>query len=120
MTNPRTVTLHSRFRAVGTLPVVCAVLVALNGLYVLLVAFGNMLWIGERDTARPTARSASTIGLLMILVLFFGGFIVVGGEWFQMWRSTAWNGLDPAFRNCVLALVTLVLLHLPTPRAEAA
>jgi predicted small integral membrane protein len=37
-----------------------------------------------------------------------------------MWRSTAWNGLDPAFRNCVLALVTLVLLHLPTRRAEAA
>jgi predicted small integral membrane protein len=188
MTNPRTVTLHSRYRAVGTLPVVCAVLVALNGLYVLLVAFGNItdysanaafvqhvlamdttnfgappgtgldprvmwraitdpglqtaayvgvilweaatalvltaavvLWIRERDTARPTARSASTIGLMMILVLFFGGFIVVGGEWFQMWRSTAWNGLDPAFRNCVLALVTLVLLHLPpTRRAEAA
>ena len=20
------------------------------------------------------------------------GFIVIGGEWFQMWRSTAWNG----------------------------
>jgi hypothetical protein len=42
MTNSRTVTLHSRYRAVGTLPVVCAVLVALNGLYVLLVAFGNI------------------------------------------------------------------------------
>ena len=75
-----------------------------------------VLWIRERDAARPTARFASTVGLLMILVLFFGGFIVVGGEWFQMWRSTAWNGLDPAFRNTVLALVTLVLLHLPARR----
>ena len=57
------------------------------------------------------ARALSSIGLLMIIALFFGGFIAVGGEWFQMWRSTAWNGLDPAFRNSVLAGVTLVLIH---------
>ena len=57
------------------------------------------------------ARALSSVGLLMIIVLFVGGFITVGGEWFQMWRSTAWNGLDPAFRNSVLAAVTLVLIH---------
>jgi predicted small integral membrane protein len=57
------------------------------------------------------ARTLSTIGLLMIIVLFFGGFITIGGEWFQMWRSTSWNGLDPAFRNAVLAAITLVLIH---------
>ena len=180
-------TLRTRRPGVDALPLVCAVLVALNGLYLLLVAFGNItdypanqalvqhvlamdttnfgapagtgldprvmwravtdpglqtaayvgvivwevaaavvlgvatvLWFRERRTAAPTARLASTVGLLMVLLLFFGGFIVVGGEWFQMWRSTAWNGLDPAFRNCVLALVTLVLLHLPTRRADAA
>ena len=176
----RNVTARTRLHAGGTLPVVCAVLVALNGLYMLLVAFGNItdysanqafvqhvlamdttnfggppgtgldprvmwraitapglqtaayvgvigweavtalvlvaavvLWVRERGTAQPTARVVSTAGLLMVLALFFGGFIVVGGEWFQMWRSTAWNGLDPAFRNSVLALIPLVLLHLP-------
>ena len=56
-----------------------------------------------------------TIGLLMLVTLFFGGFITIGGEWFQMWKSTQWNGLDPAFRNATLALVTLVLVHLPAP-----
>jgi predicted small integral membrane protein len=35
------------------------------------------------------ARSLATIGLAMMLALFFGGFIVIGGEWFQMWKSTA-------------------------------
>ena len=50
----------------------------------------------------------SSIGLLMIVILFFGGFITVGGEWFSMWRSTAWNGLDPAFRNAVLAALLAV------------
>lgn len=61
------------------------------------------------------ARILSTIGLLMIVILFFGGFITVGGEWFQMWRSTSWNGLDPAFRNAVLAAITLVLIHMTAP-----
>jgi predicted small integral membrane protein len=51
----------------------------------------------------------------MIIVLFFGGFIAAGGEWFQMWRSTAWNGLEPAFRNSVLAALTLVLIHSTAP-----
>ncbi len=60
-------------------------------------------------------RTLSTIGLLMIVILFFGGFITIGGEWFQMWRSTSWNGLDPAFRNAVLAAITLVLIHLTAP-----
>ena len=42
MTNPRTVTLHARYRTVGTLPVAAALVVGINGLYVLLVAFGNI------------------------------------------------------------------------------
>ncbi len=58
-----------------------------------------------------TARALSSIGLLMIVALFFARFITVGCEWFQMWRSTSWNGLDPAFRNSVLAAITLVLIH---------
>lgn len=166
----------------GTLPVAAAVLVAINGLYILLVAFGNItdfgtnqpfvqhvlamdttnfgagegvdlnpnvmwraitdptiqmiayigliawesltaivlvaavvFWIRERHRGYRVARSLSTIGLLMMIVLFFGGFITMGGEWFQMWTSVDWNGLDPAFRNAVLALVSLVLVNLPSP-----
>lgn len=72
-----------------------------------------VLWIRAFVThgAFDTAKAVSSIGLLMIVALFFAGFITVGGEWFNMWRSTQWNGLDPAFRNSVLAAVTLVLIH---------
>jgi predicted small integral membrane protein len=59
------------------------------------------------------ARAVASIGLLMIVVLFFGGFIAVGGEWFGMWRSTQWNGLDTAFRDGSLAGIGLILLHVP-------
>jgi predicted small integral membrane protein len=31
-----------------------------------------------------------------------------------MWTSTAWNGEDPAFRNSVLALLALIVMHLPS------
>jgi len=166
----------------GTLPVAAAVLVGLNGLYMALVALGN---ITDFDTNQPVvqhvlamdttnfgaepgtnldpdvmwraiesewlqdaayvaiiawetatalallgslafwargaregyrrARALSTIGLLMLVLLFMGGFIAIGGEWFQMWKSQAWNGLDPAFRNAVLALAALIVVQLPSP-----
>ena len=59
------------------------------------------------------ARGLATVGLMGLVILFFAGFITIGGEWFQMWKSLAWNGLEPAFRNSVLALFGLVLLYLP-------
>jgi len=58
-----------------------------------------------------SAKSIASIGLLMIVVLFYGGFIAVGGEWFGMWRSTAWNGLDTAMRDGLLSAVSLILIH---------
>jgi predicted small integral membrane protein len=173
-------TLSREGLSLGTLPVACAVLVALNGLYLLVVAFGNItdfatnqafvhhvlsmdttnfttkpgvgldphtiwraitalwlqnvlyvlliawevatglllavaavFWLRGRRTGYRTARRLSTIGLLMLVLLFFGGFTDIGGEWFQMWTSTLWNGEDPAFRNSVLAVLTLVVIHLP-------
>jgi len=78
---------------------------------VLIAACAYWLRAFITNGAFDTARAISSIGLLMIVALFFGGFITVGGEWFQMWRSTSWNGLDPAFRNSVLAAITLVLIH---------
>jgi predicted small integral membrane protein len=90
------------------------VLIGWEGLTAIVLLVASGLWIQGRSDHYVRARALSTIGLLMLLLLFFGGFIVVGGEWFQMWKSTAWNGLDPAFRNSVLALGTLILLHVPS------
>jgi predicted small integral membrane protein len=59
------------------------------------------------------AKRVTTIGLLMMIVLFGLGFIVIGGEWFQMWQSQNWNGIEAAFRNVVLAAATLIVTHLP-------
>jgi predicted small integral membrane protein len=65
------------------------------------------------------AQRAGTIGLLMVLVLFGAGFIGVGGEWFAMWQSEDWNGLDAATRVVTLAGIVLVVTHLPSAGVPA-
>lgn len=67
-----------------------------------------------RSRVFHTARRYSTLGLLMVLLLFGAGFIAVGGEWFVMWQSGDWNGLDAALRVFVLAGVVLLVTYLPT------
>jgi predicted small integral membrane protein len=104
------------WRAVTALPLqnagyVCIIVWELLAGIVLMAA--SAAWIIERGNCYARARALSTIGLLMIVLLFVGGFIDIGGEWFQMWKSTSWNGLDTAFRNIVLASLPLILIHLP-------
>ncbi|GAB3495989.1 DUF2165 domain-containing protein [Amycolatopsis cihanbeyliensis] len=64
-------------------------------------------------TGTDTARRLSTLGWLMQVLLFGGGFLAIGGEWFQMWQSADWNGMDAAMRNVLLASVGIILAHLP-------
>ncbi|MFD8936766.1 DUF2165 domain-containing protein [Streptomyces sp. NPDC059578] len=59
------------------------------------------------------ARRTGTLGLVMVLLLFGLGFLAIGGEWFAMWQSSEWNGLDAAARNLTLAGIALVVLWLP-------
>ena len=73
------------WQVLGSLPVAVTVLVAGNALYILLVAVGNITDYGTNFAfLQDRARALSSIGLLMIIALFFGGFIAVGGERFQM------------------------------------
>ncbi|MER6130724.1 DUF2165 domain-containing protein [Streptomyces sp. NPDC001815] len=63
------------------------------------------------------ARRTSTIGLLMLMLLFGAGFLAIGGEWFAMWQSEDWNGLDAAMRVFLMSGVVLLVIHLPMDRA---
>ena len=39
-------------------------------------------------------------------------FLAIGGEWFLMWQSRAWNGQEEAFRNfATVGIVFLILLQ---------
>ncbi|MEU3597698.1 DUF2165 domain-containing protein [Streptomyces sp. NPDC006798] len=79
---------------------------------VLLLAAGYWARGLRRGGDRRRARRASTLGLLMVVLLFGLGFVVIGGEWFQMWQSSDWNGLEPAGRNVMIAAFGLVIVQL--------
>ena len=81
----------------------------------LVLIYGSWLW-ARRDDLR--ARRMSTYGLLMVLLLFGAGFIAIGGEWFSMWQSKSWNGLDAATRIFLFSGVVLLVNQLSSPRAE--
>ncbi|MGW3119759.1 DUF2165 domain-containing protein [Streptomyces sp. NPDC001107] len=82
----------------------------------LVLIYGTWLWT-RRDYAR--ARSISTYGLLMLLLLFGAGFIAIGGEWFSMWQSKTWNGLEAATRVIVFTGVALLVVQLTDRRTDS-
>ncbi|MFF5158823.1 DUF2165 domain-containing protein [Streptomyces sp. NPDC000348] len=81
----------------------------------LVLTYGTWLW-ARHD--HPRARRVSTYGLLMVMLLFGAGFMAIGGEWFAMWQSEDWNGLDAALRVFVLSGVVLLVDQLPSGDTE--
>ncbi|MEW2130662.1 DUF2165 domain-containing protein [Streptomyces sp. NPDC005435] len=81
------------------------------------LAWGTWLWARRED---DIARRVSTYGLLMLILLFGAGFIAIGGEWFAMWQSKSWNGLDAATRIVLVSGVALVVNQLPGQRSPQA
>ncbi|MEU9730673.1 DUF2165 domain-containing protein [Streptomyces sp. NPDC048002] len=79
----------------------------------LVLIYGTWLWAREGGRG---ARRWSTYGLLMVMLLFGAGFIAIGGEWFAMWQSGDWNGLDAATRVFVFSGIVLLVNHLPGTR----
>jgi predicted small integral membrane protein len=48
-------------------------------------------------------------------VVWYFGFMVIGGEWFAMWQSKSWNGQEAAFRIYMTLLVVLIFVTQPDP-----
>ncbi|MSQ98995.1 MAG: DUF2165 domain-containing protein [Xanthomonadales bacterium] len=86
--------------------IAAAVLIAILG-WISTIA----MWQARHDADRFRQKKAlASLALLLGVGLWFGGFIVVGGEWFLMWQSEVWNGTESAFR--IATLFSLFLLFL--------
>jgi len=88
-------------------------IIAWESLAAVALGVATTLWFARSMRNRVRARALATIGLTMIVMLFVGGFLAIGAEWFQMWRSSDWNGSEAAFRSAVVALFALLIVHLP-------
>ena len=58
------------------------------------------------NRAKRFVFMGATLGFLV----WFFGFMVVGGEWFQMWQSQKWNGQEGAFRFYLTILAVLIFV----------
>ncbi|MEO9210770.1 MAG: DUF2165 domain-containing protein [Ginsengibacter sp.] len=60
-----------------------------------------------------STKNWAVAGIIIGICIWFGLFQVIGGEWFAMWQSEVWNGLNSASRIVNFLMLTLILLHLP-------
>lgn len=59
------------------------------------------------------AKRFTIIGAALGFLVWFFGFMIVGGEWFSMWQSPMWNGQQPAFRFYMTILAVLIFVNQP-------
>lgn len=87
-----------------------ALIIAAEALAAVLCWFGAWrMWRARCASAAAfrRAKRMAVAGLSLGVLLWLGGFMAVGGEWFGMWMSTQWNGVAGAFRFVVVSMLAL-------------
>jgi predicted small integral membrane protein len=85
-----------------------------EGVTSILLLWGAIaLWRARRADGASfnAAKSVVTIGCTVGFLLWFFGFMVIGGEWFAMWQSKIWNGQDSAFKFYMAILGVLIFIN---------
>jgi predicted small integral membrane protein len=59
------------------------------------------------------AKTLGACGLTLLFLLYYIGFVTVGGEWFGMWQSQIWNGQAKAVEFLTCGMLVLIVLLLP-------
>jgi predicted small integral membrane protein len=83
---------------------------ALTGLLLALGALRLALAVRASAADFNAAKTAVVLGVGLGFLLWFTGFMVIGGEWFAMWQSKEWNGIPSAFRFDVVLLLVLIFV----------
>ncbi|HCT26995.1 MAG TPA: hypothetical protein DIW85_12390 [Stenotrophomonas sp.] len=87
-----------------------------EALTALMLSWGALaLWRTRQGSAAEfnRAKVRATTGLALGFVVWFFGFMVVGGEWFLMWQSHQWNGQEAAFKFYMAIVGVLIFLNQP-------
>ncbi len=73
------------------------------------------LWRARHATpdAAARARQWAMAGILSGFLVWYLGFMIIGGEWFLMWQSGQWNGQASAFRFYMTLLAVGIFIRLP-------
>lgn len=90
-------------------------IVAVQGATALLCLAGAAILVralGAGAAEFHAAKGMAFAGLGLGFALWFGGFMVVGGQWFASWQSKQWSGRESAFMfYSAIGIAFLILLH---------
>jgi predicted small integral membrane protein len=88
--------------------------------FILLLIGGIKLLSARHQSARAfdAAKNWVIAGATLGFLVWFVGFMVVGGEWFLMWQSKTWNGQDAAFKFYMSILAVLIYVVQPERELE--
>ncbi len=82
------------------------------------IVIAGLCWLGglrlyqnlKDPTSFNQAKGLAILGLTLGFILWFTGFMTIGGEWFLMWQSATANGQQAAFRLVTIIGITLIYL----------
>ena len=90
-------------------------------------ATAALVWWGLVALIRALRRPASVfnaqkriaiVALTVSLLMWLVAFLAIGGEWFEMWQSSMWNGQEEAFRMFVVVGVVFLVLLQPDTESQ--
>jgi predicted small integral membrane protein len=93
-----------------------ALIIATETLTGFLLALGAIMLLARLPASANVfnhAKRWAVAGLTLGFALWCFGFIVIGGEYFAMWQSNMWNGVEGAFRFVTMILGVLIFVSLP-------
>jgi predicted small integral membrane protein len=91
-------------------------IIACETLTALLCWVGAFQMLGHLNSdarAFNKSKSWAIAGLAFGFLVWEVGFMSVGGEWFGMWMSETWNGIESAFRFFITIIAVLIFVAMP-------
>jgi predicted small integral membrane protein len=89
-----------------------------EGLTFIFLFWAGLRLIAAREAPAETfqeRKGFAVLGATLGFLVWFVGFMAVGGEWFLMWQSETWNGQQAAFRFYMSILAVLIFVMQPDP-----
>ncbi len=89
-------------------------IIAAEGLVFLLLGIATLAMLFALRAPAATFQRAKAwlvAGATLGFMVWFFGFMVVGGEYFAMWQSKIWNGQEAAFRFYMTLLAVLIFVQ---------
>lgn len=100
-------------------------IVLINLGYILIISLETLsailCWIGAYKMLRAIKSNAQIFndskriaiaGLTSGFLTWQVGFMSVGGEWFGMWMSDKWNGIESSFRFFITIIAVLIYISI--------